>query len=118
MKAYKDKNGIFDQLRYKVAPPTNYLHHLLGKIRLFRPLENMKRFDKSCNRLTLPTFNHQELLECIKKLIMVDKDWIPNERGYSLYIRPVRNIKNRCLNHFNNVDSDRHSTNIRSWSFK
>jgi branched-chain amino acid aminotransferase len=32
------------------------------------------------------------LTELIKKLVMVDKDWIPKEKGYSLYIResPVR----------------------------
>ncbi|CAG8506438.1 6778_t:CDS:2 [Ambispora gerdemannii] len=68
MKAYKDKQG---------------------KIRLFRPDMNMKRLVKSANRIALPTFNSEELGECIKELIRVDKHWIPQERGYSLYIRPT-----------------------------
>jgi branched-chain amino acid aminotransferase len=59
-----------------------------GQIRLFRPLENMKRFNKSATRLCLPNFNEVELLECIKELIRIDKDWVPKRKGYSLYVRP------------------------------
>lgn len=33
------------------------------------------------------TFDGAELIELIKKLVMTDKDWIPQEKGYSLYIR-------------------------------
>ena len=32
-------------------------------------------------------FDGESLTELIKKLVMVDKDWIPKEKGYSLYIR-------------------------------
>ncbi|KAI9193384.1 aminotransferase [Polychytrium aggregatum] len=68
MKAYKDKEG---------------------KIRLFRPDMNMNRLLRSCKRLTLPAFDKDELLKCIKALLKVDSKWIPGERGYSLYIRPT-----------------------------
>ena len=34
-------------------------------------------------------FNGDQLLECIKELVRTDKDWIPQEHGYSLYIRPT-----------------------------
>ncbi|CAI2166698.1 17441_t:CDS:2 [Funneliformis geosporum] len=68
LKAYKDRNG---------------------KIRLFRPDMNMKRFKKSAARITLPDFNGDELLECLKKLVRLDERWIPAERGFSLYIRPT-----------------------------
>ncbi|KAJ3097364.1 branched-chain-amino-acid aminotransferase [Phlyctochytrium bullatum] len=68
MKAYKDKNG---------------------KIRLFRPDMNMARLLRSCKRLTLPGFDTEQFLECIKELLRVDERWIPAERGYSLYIRPT-----------------------------
>jgi branched-chain amino acid aminotransferase len=34
-------------------------------------------------------FNQNELLECIKELIRVDENWIPDGEGYSLYIRPT-----------------------------
>lgn len=45
--------------------------------------------NRSCARLTLPTFDSNEFLECIKELLRVDHSWIPNERGYSLYLRPT-----------------------------
>ncbi|KAJ3172389.1 hypothetical protein HDU87_007893 [Geranomyces variabilis] len=60
-----------------------------GKIRLFRPDMNMARLNKSCARLTLPTFDSKELLACIKELLRVDQAWIPSEHGYSLYLRPT-----------------------------
>ncbi|KAJ3146169.1 branched-chain-amino-acid aminotransferase [Geranomyces michiganensis] len=60
-----------------------------GKIRLFRPDMNMARLNKSCARLTLPTFDGAELLKCIKEFLRVDQKWIPSEHGYSLYLRPT-----------------------------
>lgn len=59
------------------------------EIRLFRPECNMKRFNKSSEDLLFPVFNGNELLDCIKELINIDREWIPNEDGYSLYIRPT-----------------------------
>jgi hypothetical protein len=35
------------------------------------------------------SFDGDQLLECIKELVRVDKEWIPQEHGYSLYIRPT-----------------------------
>lgn len=58
-------------------------------VRLFRPDKNMARMNRSAARLALPTFDGESLTELIKKLVMVDKDWIPKEKGYSLYIRPT-----------------------------
>ena len=46
-----------------------------GGVRMFRPEKNMERFNKSAARLCLPSFANNELLECIKKLVEVDKDW-------------------------------------------
>ena len=60
-----------------------------GNTRLFRPEMNMKRFNESSSRLCLPNFNGKQLLECIKELLRVDKEWIPKRRGYSMYLRPV-----------------------------
>ncbi|KAI9321794.1 aminotransferase [Dichotomocladium elegans] len=68
MKAYKDKNG---------------------KIRLFRPDMNMARLNRSSHRIALPNFNGDELLKCISEYVKLDERWIPNERGYSLYLRPT-----------------------------
>jgi len=56
---------------------------------LFRPLENMKRLNRSAERLGLPTFNPEELLKCLKALVCVEREWIPKKKGFSLYIRPT-----------------------------
>jgi branched-chain amino acid aminotransferase len=29
-----------------------------------------------------------ELITCIKKLVNIDQDWVPQGEGYSLYLRP------------------------------
>ncbi|PAV22319.1 branched-chain amino acid aminotransferase II [Pyrrhoderma noxium] len=68
MKAYRDENG---------------------KVTMFRPDMNMKRMNTSAERIALPTFNGNALLELIKELIRLDKHWIPREPGHSLYIRPT-----------------------------
>lgn len=56
---------------------------------MFRPELNMQRFVNSARRLALPDFSGKELLECIKELLKVDAAWIPEGKGYSLYIRPL-----------------------------
>ena len=60
-----------------------------GKIRLFRPEMNMERMERSRARLALPEFDKFELLKLIQKLVAIEKRWIPDIRGYSLYIRPT-----------------------------
>ena len=59
-----------------------------GKIQLFRPYENAKRMNKSADRLCLPEIPEEDFVEAIKKLVEIDKDWIPKAKGTSLYIRP------------------------------
>ncbi|XP_073477561.1 branched-chain-amino-acid aminotransferase, cytosolic isoform X1 [Aquarana catesbeiana] len=60
-----------------------------GKIRLFRPQLNMDRMLRSAIRMTLPPFDKKELLECIKKLIDIDREWVPKSTDASLYVRPI-----------------------------
>jgi len=60
-----------------------------GKVRLFRPDLNMKRFKDSCERLALPTVDMQGWLQCIKELVKVEQSWVPSNNGYSLYLRPT-----------------------------
>lgn len=59
------------------------------QVRLFRPWLNMDRMLRSARRLCLPDFDRQELLECIRQLVEIDKDWVPEGSGTSLYVRPV-----------------------------
>lgn len=58
------------------------------EVLLFRPEENMKRLNRSNERLCMPRFDEELALEGLRKLIRIDKDWIPNVAGTSLYIRP------------------------------
>ncbi len=67
MKAYKDTDG-------------NTL--------LFRPLDNCKRLNISAERMVIPQIPEALFMEGLKKLLAVDKDWIPSNDGSSLYIRP------------------------------
>ncbi|KAF5890788.1 branched-chain-amino-acid aminotransferase, cytosolic, partial [Clarias magur] len=59
------------------------------RVRLFRPSLNMARMLKSARRACLPSFDGAELLECIRKLVEVDQDWVPHSDSASLYIRPT-----------------------------
>ena len=59
-----------------------------GKIQLFRPYENAKRMNSSADRLCLPEIPEEDFVEAIKKLVEIDKEWIPKAKGTSLYIRP------------------------------
>ncbi|KAH9420930.1 branched-chain-amino-acid aminotransferase [Dermatophagoides pteronyssinus] len=61
-----------------------------GRIRIFRPELNMKRMRLSAARVCLPDFDGQQLMELIKKLLIIDGEWVPPyESKASLYIRPT-----------------------------
>ena len=49
----------------------------------------MERMKRSAARLAFPDFDGAKLIELIKKLVAIDRHWIPSETGHSLYIRPT-----------------------------
>ena len=59
-----------------------------GKIQLFRPYENAKRFNSSAERLCLPELPEDDFVEAVTTLVSIDKDWVPTAKGTSLYVRP------------------------------
>lgn len=59
------------------------------KIRLFRPELNMARMNASAKRAGLPTFEPEEFIKCIARLVLIDKEWLPLGCSGSLYIRPT-----------------------------
>ena len=59
-----------------------------GKVYLFRPQENFKRLNASCERMCIPTLDEDLLLESLIQLVDLEKDWIPHSKDSSLYIRP------------------------------
>ena len=56
-------------------------------IRLFRPMHNMTRMVITAKRACFPVFEEKELLQCIQKLIQIDREWVPHSTTSSLYIR-------------------------------
>ncbi|XP_046863403.1 branched-chain-amino-acid aminotransferase, cytosolic-like [Xenia sp. Carnegie-2017] len=60
-----------------------------GQIRLFRPMENVKRLQRTAERLCLPSFDGEEFIKCMVELVKLDKDWAPKEENCSMYIRPT-----------------------------
>ena len=67
MKAYRDENG---------------------NVRLFRPEENFKRMNSSCERMSIPPIDVDFCVEAVKELVVLEKDWVPTAPNTSLYIRP------------------------------
>ena len=59
-----------------------------GHIRLFRPEENFKRINNSCERLSIPKVDVDFCVDAVKQLVTIDKDWVPSAPNTSLYIRP------------------------------
>jgi branched-chain amino acid aminotransferase len=60
-----------------------------GDVQLFRPMENVRRLNRSAKRLCIPEMDEDFVLKAIKQLITVEKDWVPGAPGTSLYIRPT-----------------------------
>lgn len=55
---------------------------------LFRPMENIERFNRSSKRLAIPEFPKDVFLEGLEVLLNMDREWIQKGFGNSLYIRP------------------------------
>lgn len=59
-----------------------------GRVLLFRPDRNYARLNVSNERLCIPEIDEAFCIEATKKLVDIDKDWIPTAPDSSLYIRP------------------------------
>lgn len=59
-----------------------------GDIQLFRPKSNFSRLNESNKRMVIPPIDEAFALKALKKLVEVEKDWVPTAEGTSLYIRP------------------------------
>jgi branched-chain amino acid aminotransferase len=67
IKAYKDRNG---------------------NAFIFRPQDNYRRFNISAERMQMPAVPEELFMEGMRRLIELDKNWIPSKEDHSLYIRP------------------------------
>ncbi|MBQ7788031.1 MAG: branched-chain amino acid aminotransferase [Clostridia bacterium] len=59
-----------------------------GEIRLFRPMENIRRMNASAERMCLPKINEEDFLQALKTFVELEKDFVPHSFGTSLYLRP------------------------------
>ncbi|MCG1009792.1 branched-chain amino acid aminotransferase [Salinicoccus sp. ID82-1] len=55
---------------------------------VFRPDQNFKRMNQSLSRLSMPEINEENALDALLELLKVERDWVPDGEGQSLYIRP------------------------------
>ena len=55
---------------------------------IFRPYDNFRRFNISAERMMMPAVPEEIFIEGMRRLIDLDRDWIPMKHDYSLYIRP------------------------------
>jgi len=63
-------------------------HHADGSVHIFRPERNATRLNRSARRLSMPEVPVEIQLDALRKLVAVDRDWVPPSPG-SLYIRPA-----------------------------
>lgn len=60
-----------------------------GDIVIFRPDYNYNRLHQGAERLCMQAPSHELMAEGIEKLVAIDQEWVPHERGCALYIRPT-----------------------------
>jgi branched-chain amino acid aminotransferase len=60
-----------------------------GQAFIFRPVDSLKRFNISAERMQMPTISEDIFIEGMRRLIELDKNWIPAKKDHSLYIRPL-----------------------------
>ncbi|MHA2179323.1 MAG: branched-chain amino acid aminotransferase [Candidatus Thorarchaeota archaeon] len=59
------------------------------RVLLFRPEKNFERFNESAKRMVMPTIDPKFALDSLKELLKIDRSWVPDVAGSSLYIRPT-----------------------------
>ncbi len=60
-----------------------------SSIALFRPEMNLTRLNRSAARLAFPPVPAELFLEGMDELARLERDWVPESKGTSLYIRPA-----------------------------
>lgn len=59
-----------------------------NEVLISRPDANLRRMNISCERMAMPMVPEEIFMEGLSQLVNLDKDWVPNVPGASLYIRP------------------------------
>jgi branched-chain amino acid aminotransferase len=59
-----------------------------GSVNVFRADRHHERLNRSCERLCIPKISWDDFYSALNLLLHTDREWVPKERGCSLYIRP------------------------------
>ncbi|MET7750879.1 branched-chain amino acid aminotransferase [Micromonospora sp. NPDC005367] len=59
-----------------------------GGVTLFRPEANAARFGVSAQRMAMPVLPPETFVDSLRRLVEIDRDWIPTDPDGSLYLRP------------------------------
>jgi branched-chain amino acid aminotransferase len=73
--------GVFEGLKAYRRPD--------GNLQLFRPRDNFKRLNRSSHRVCIPPVDEAFVLDALKQLLDIEKEWVPSAPDTSLYIRPT-----------------------------
>ena len=60
-----------------------------GRIHIFRPERHYQRLLRSAERLCMPVPAPGVFLEGLRRLVQLEKDWVPGQAGTALYLRPM-----------------------------
>lgn len=103
---YNEKNGWHNPVirpvdDLPIHPASMFIHYgqavfeglkafrqVSGDIVIFRPDKHFERLNNSSKRVCIPEIDIEFILEALKELVNVERDWIPQKQGDSLYIRP------------------------------
>lgn len=55
---------------------------------LFRVDQHVARMNASAKRMCMPNIDPGVFTEAVRQLVIIEKDWIPDQKGSALYIRP------------------------------
>ncbi len=92
---------IHDYRPLSLSPAALCLHYAQGifegmkayrrgeTVFLFRPEKNFERFNESAKRMVMPDVDSGFALDTLKKLLKIERAWVPDVPGSSLYIRPT-----------------------------
>ena len=72
-----------------------------GDIYLFRPRLNYERLNRSARTLCMPAVDVEDMLEATRKLVWLERDWVPSEPGISLSVvgrrrASIRYVRQYC----------------------
>lgn len=60
-----------------------------GQLFLFRPKDNFERLNATAVRMCMPRVPVEKMVNVLKSLIYLEREWVPRGEGETLYIRPT-----------------------------